>query len=398
MLAIVYFSNVAHADSIRAYLDEKPLEFSEDPVNMDGTTLVQFRPLTEEMGFEVEWEQSTRTITSTKEDLTVIMQIDNQLATINGEEVELLQPPRLIGDHTMVPIRFVSESTGALVEWNPYGPEVLIFTESYWTERGITKEELAALVLEEIARIGEEQDANKPQDPNPDPGHSEGDSGYNPAGSDPADLNQLQGMYVGFRVDRNGYECGGMCWDLYTFLPDQIVVVGHPAHGGPERIDCSVDDCQSYTITGGEMTLQNGESYDISIEDGVLLINDVKMDRVQPVEDTLKLSGVYEYYGFYGSGGLAGFTASWIHTLNFAADGTFEKDIFRINSQMGGPVVTHGASGEEGSGTYAISGNTITFNYSDGETLSLLFYVYDNPTKGEFEDVLIGLENYLIED
>src|SRR5690606_35755309 len=85
----------------------------------------------------------------------------------------------------------------------------------------------------------------------------------------PVDLDKLAGMYYGFRSDLGGYECGGICWDFYTFLPDHKVVVGPPANGGPEAIDCDEDACLSYTIESGQLKLSDGTALTIGkSEDG----------------------------------------------------------------------------------------------------------------------------------
>src|SRR5690606_23910654 len=110
---------------------------------------------------------------------------------------------------------------------------------------------------------------------------AKGSGVYKPAASDTINLNSLQGMYYGFRADLNGYECGGICWDMYTFLPDSKVVVGLPENGGPETIDCKVDECQSYTIKNGKLTLKNGDSLPVEVEKGILYINEVQMSRVK---------------------------------------------------------------------------------------------------------------------
>lgn len=395
----ILIAGTSAAESIEVKLDEEPLKLSVDPIITEGTTLVQFRPLFEAMGLELKWDNNTKTITGMKDGFTLIMTIDKREALINDQTIEIQQPPRIIEGSTMVPIRFISEATGALVSWNPYVPEVTVFTEVYWESKGITKDELADAVREEIELMKKKRESQPDKTASADESDTAStDTLYEPAVSDQVDLEQLQGMYAGYRLDPNGYECGGLCWDFYTFLQDHQILIGLPEKGGPETIDCSKDDCQTYTISNGQLSLSNGESFEISVDEQVLAINEVSLARVKPVDSDLKLSDKYEYYGHYGAGGLAGYSSSWIYTLSFNEDGTFENDVFRIGSTMGGNASTHGFGGVEGEGTYEINGNTITLTYSNGNVEQQLFFLHETPDMGELDDIQIGDLNYWVAD
>ncbi|WP_144023547.1 MULTISPECIES: hypothetical protein [Paenibacillus] len=60
-------------------------------------------------------------------------------------------------------------------------------------------------------------------------------------------------------------ECGGACWDYYTFLPGQKNVVSEPVSGGPETIYCGKQACSTYSIKNNRLTLNNGKSYSIRV-------------------------------------------------------------------------------------------------------------------------------------
>ncbi len=81
-------------------------------------TLVPIRALAENMGFTVLWDDSTRTVTVKSEDTEIVLTIDNDKATVNGEERTLDVPARITNDRTFIPLRFVSENMGAKVDWN----------------------------------------------------------------------------------------------------------------------------------------------------------------------------------------------------------------------------------------------------------------------------------------
>lgn len=378
---------------IEVNLDDKTLSFPIAPLLENGTTLVPFRPLFEAMGLEVGWNPEQQTVTGQKDGLTIVMTIGSQSATVNGSGVQMLLAPQIIDGYTMVPLRFVGESTQALVAWNPYKPQILVYTESYLAANGLTKATAEAEINKKIAEFKKKYDemtASQPQQPQTPvavPDAPAGDGSYKPAASDQVNLNQLRGMYYGFSPDYDGYECGGMCWNIITFLPENKVVVGAPPQGGPETIDCSRDGCQSYTIQNGTLELDNGDTYEIAVQSGKLYIDDVELDRVRTVQSGLTLNGTYVHSGFQGLIGISAGSTSWTHTLTLKLDGTFTTDNMMIGNVQGSAPTT-GAAGGSDSGSYRISGNTIVFAFHDGKITSSLFFEHEDGS------IQVGDENY----
>src|SRR5690554_5555481 len=96
---------------IKVYFNDYYLEFPQPPVIREGVTLVPFRVLFEGMGMEVEWDHSRKTVVGEKEGLTIELLVDEPYGYINGVKTVLDQSAALVENHTMVPLRFVSEST-----------------------------------------------------------------------------------------------------------------------------------------------------------------------------------------------------------------------------------------------------------------------------------------------
>ncbi|MFS0726983.1 hypothetical protein [Paenibacillus sp. 1P07SE] len=214
---------------------------------------------------------------------------------------------------------------------------------------------------------------------------------YQPAEPGSVNLERLQGMYYGFSPDFDGSECGGMCWNIITFLPDQQVVLDAPPSGGPETIDCGEGICQSYTIENGELILEDGETRSIEVAGGLLVIDEVELAPVQPVEDNLTLDQEYEHQGFSGLAGISAGSTSWRETITFKPDGTYESSDLMIGSVAGGAPTT-GAAGGDSSGTYRISGNTIELTDSSGDVSRALFFIHDDD-----DSIQIGDSNFMIE-
>lgn len=106
--------------STTIYLDGKALEISKNAQiqNMNGTIMIPIRVVVEELGFNVNWEQQTRTVTIQQSGTEVILVVDQSTAYVNGNPVTLEVAPKLITDSVIVPLRFISEQLGLTVGWD----------------------------------------------------------------------------------------------------------------------------------------------------------------------------------------------------------------------------------------------------------------------------------------
>lgn len=90
--------------------------FSPRAIIVNGNTMVPFRQIFDTYGATVNWDSKTKTITATKDDIEVILNIDSRKAYVNKKEFILSQTPFIGGDgHTFVNLRFISETLGAKV-------------------------------------------------------------------------------------------------------------------------------------------------------------------------------------------------------------------------------------------------------------------------------------------
>lgn len=99
-------------------MNDTILGFTQPPITESDRTLVPMRFLFEQLGAEVDWDNDTQTAIAQKANTTINFSIDNTTATVNGEQVTMDVPARLVGDKTMVPLRFLSEELGYTVEWD----------------------------------------------------------------------------------------------------------------------------------------------------------------------------------------------------------------------------------------------------------------------------------------
>ena len=98
--------------------DGNILGFDVPPIIEDSSTLVPMRFLFEQMGADVEWDSETQTATATLDNTVVTFSIDNINAEVNKTSATMDVPARLINGKTMVPLRFLSENMGYDVDWD----------------------------------------------------------------------------------------------------------------------------------------------------------------------------------------------------------------------------------------------------------------------------------------
>ncbi|MGI5911596.1 MAG: stalk domain-containing protein [Syntrophomonadaceae bacterium] len=115
---------------IKIFLDGTTLMTDVPPMLKEGRTLVPFRAIGEALMAEVDWDESARKVTLTLGDKTVHLFIGNKTAYVNGEPKTLDVPAMLVDDRTMVPLRFISESLGASVQWSGELRRIDIYTGS----------------------------------------------------------------------------------------------------------------------------------------------------------------------------------------------------------------------------------------------------------------------------
>ncbi|MFD0694955.1 stalk domain-containing protein [Paenibacillus sp. GCM10027628] len=121
LIAATLIPSVVFADDqkpITVFVDGQQLNFEVSPVIQDGTTLVPMRAVFEKLGLKVEWNASAKTITGTKDGLSIQMQIGNKEVSVNGKIISLEVAPNIIEGSTLVPLRFVGEASGNEIAWD----------------------------------------------------------------------------------------------------------------------------------------------------------------------------------------------------------------------------------------------------------------------------------------
>lgn len=105
-------------DSILS-INGKDIEVEKPFIAGAGTTLVPLRVISEAFGADVEWNGEDKSVTIKLGDKTIVVKINSKSATVDKDTViELEEAPQLKNDTTMVPLRFISETLGADVQYD----------------------------------------------------------------------------------------------------------------------------------------------------------------------------------------------------------------------------------------------------------------------------------------
>ena len=139
-------------DTIVIIVNGKTLRPDVDPIVVEGRTLVPLRAIAEALGCSIEWSVQTQTATITGLTDIIKFRINSYyiLKTsifddVEEEEIEIDVPPMVIKGRTMAPLRAVSESLNATVQWVQATNTVIIKTDYEWDELKEFSEDLATV-------------------------------------------------------------------------------------------------------------------------------------------------------------------------------------------------------------------------------------------------------------
>ncbi len=105
------------------------------PIIENGRTLVPLRALCESLGYNVEWEQSTKTVYILypyTDEVVMYFKVDSQAAHVYSEDgwssytITMDVPARLVNSRVLIPARAISEALGFDVSWDNENKTVLI--------------------------------------------------------------------------------------------------------------------------------------------------------------------------------------------------------------------------------------------------------------------------------
>jgi len=120
-------SPVAPGIAVNIYFNEELLILDVPAQIFGGRTLIPLRALLERIGATVYWTEDGEIVTI-HEGTRVSMRVGGSHAYVNGVPTPMVLPPTIISGRTLLPLRFMAETFGFLVEWHEARFAVLVRT------------------------------------------------------------------------------------------------------------------------------------------------------------------------------------------------------------------------------------------------------------------------------
>lgn len=120
-LRITYDGKTHSYNKEKVYLhinSEKVENLPMEPIILNNYTLVPAREVFERIGASVLWNEHKEEVKIIYNDMNVLIKINDKNAFVNNKLFKMPIDAKIINGKTMIPVRFVSEAIGFLVEWN----------------------------------------------------------------------------------------------------------------------------------------------------------------------------------------------------------------------------------------------------------------------------------------
>lgn len=122
-------AHAAPPDELTVKVNGTTIAFDAKPYIENNRTMVPIRFISEALGAKVDWNGTYKLVTITLNDTRIEQKIGKTVAIVNNHEVTFDVPAVIKNDRTMVPVRFVSEALGANVIWEESTRTVIITTK-----------------------------------------------------------------------------------------------------------------------------------------------------------------------------------------------------------------------------------------------------------------------------
>jgi hypothetical protein len=106
------------------------LKFDVPPVIKEGRTLIPVRAVMNGLGAQVEWNGETKTVTITRGDKVIVLNLATGETTVNGEVITIDVPAQSINNRTFVPLRFIAQTLGETVNYDDNTGDISIGDET----------------------------------------------------------------------------------------------------------------------------------------------------------------------------------------------------------------------------------------------------------------------------
>lgn len=114
--------SIGPLDGVKVQVNDELVHFPDAQPFVDGNgfTLVPIRFLADKLGYDLKWEMkdSQVSVTLQKDPHTITFKTGDNKALVDGKEYKLDSPAMFSQGRVYVPVRFISDSLGILLQWD----------------------------------------------------------------------------------------------------------------------------------------------------------------------------------------------------------------------------------------------------------------------------------------
>ena len=108
------------------YIDSIEKTFDVVPYIKNSRTYVPLRFITESLGASVEWNDETQEVTIRSEEAIIVLKIGSKYIKVDNSTFKIDVAPEIVNDRTMLPIRSIAEYLNCEVNWDDMTNSVII--------------------------------------------------------------------------------------------------------------------------------------------------------------------------------------------------------------------------------------------------------------------------------
>lgn len=118
----------AEQDIVTVSVDNKMVEFDQNPIIVDGHTMVPIRAVFEKAGATVDWNQGNQTAAIALGNYVVTIKYGDNCIYKNGNRIDIEAPAISVNDRILIPVRAIAEAMDFAVTWDGHHSLVLVST------------------------------------------------------------------------------------------------------------------------------------------------------------------------------------------------------------------------------------------------------------------------------
>lgn len=121
---------LAEEEVVSVVVDNEKVVFEDQqPVILDGTTLVPIRAVFEKAGADVTWDQESKTATLIKGNYTVKITVGDSVLYKNNSQIALTVSALMYNNRILIPVRAIGEAMDFNIKWDGFHSTVFVGTD-----------------------------------------------------------------------------------------------------------------------------------------------------------------------------------------------------------------------------------------------------------------------------